>query len=79
MGVQFDIIENVIEFDESCTVEDAETLLQLVLEHDDALIAARHAIVAHHALVWPTSITNAEKSAAIAQLKTLGVLVRQGA
>lgn len=50
-----------------------------LIDREDGLIAARHAIVAHHALVWPASITNAEKSAAIAQLKTLGVLVRQGA
>jgi len=40
MGVHYDVIENVIEISESCTVEDAETLLQLVLEHDDALIEA---------------------------------------
>jgi len=40
MCFQFDFIENVIEIDEACTVEDAETLLQLVLEHDDAMIDA---------------------------------------
>ena len=40
MGVQYDVIENVIEIEESCSVEDSETLLQLVLEHDDALIDA---------------------------------------
>lgn len=40
MGVQFDVIDNVIEIDDSCSVEDAETLLQLVLEHDDAVIDA---------------------------------------
>ena len=40
---------------------------------------ARHAIVAHHALAWPDAITTAEKLTAIAQLKALGVLVRQGA
>lgn len=48
-------------------------------DRDDGLIVARHAIVADHALAWPDAITNAEKLAAIAQLKALGVLVRQGA
>jgi len=41
--------------------------------------ACRHAIVSSHALAWPETITAAEKLAATAQLKALGVLVRQGA
>ena len=45
-------------------------------DRDDGLIVARHAIVADHALVWPTGITVAEKKSAIAQLKAIGVLVR---
>lgn len=48
-------------------------------DRDDGLIVARHAIVADHALAWPAAITNAEKLGAVAQLKALGVLVRQGA
>lgn len=47
-------------------------------ERPDGLMVARHAIVADHALQWPTSITTAEQQAAVAQLKALGVLVRQG-
>lgn len=47
-------------------------------DRDDGLIVARHAIVADHALVWPTGITVAEKKSASAQLKALGVLVRKG-
>lgn len=50
-----------------------------LIDRDDGLVVARHAIVAHHALVWPTSITDAEKAVAIAQIKALGILVRQGA
>ncbi len=49
MGVQYDVIENVIEIEESCSVEDAETLLQLVLEHDDALIDASRCTHIHTA------------------------------
>lgn len=45
-------------------------------DRDDGLMVARHAIVADHALAWPTGITVAEKLSAIAQLKSLGVLVR---
>ena len=47
-------------------------------DRDDGLIVARHAIVADHALVWPTGITVAEKKSAVAQLKALGILVRKG-
>ncbi len=47
-------------------------------DRDDGLIVARHAIVADHAMVWPTGITVAEKKSAIAQLKALGILVRKG-
>mgnify|MGYP001413838026 FL=1 len=47
-------------------------------ERTDGLIVARHAIVSDHALQWPTGITTGEQQAAFAQLKSLGVLVRQG-
>lgn len=47
-------------------------------DRDDGLMVARHAIVADHALHWPTGITTAEQQAVLAQLKALGVLVRQG-
>jgi hypothetical protein len=47
-------------------------------ERADGLIVARHAIVSEHALQWPTGITTGEQQAAVAQLKSLGVLVRQG-
>jgi len=50
-----------------------------LIDRDDGLVVARHAIVANHALAWPDAITTAEKLAAIAQMKALGVLVRQGA
>ena len=48
-------------------------------DHDNGLVVARHAIVSDHALQWPDAIAAAEKASAIAQLKALGVLVRQGA
>ena len=47
-------------------------------DRDNGLVVARHAIVSDHALAWPAAITSAEQLAAIAQLKALGVLVRQG-
>ena len=49
-----------------------------LIDRDDGLMLARHAIVADHALAWPAAITTAEKQAAIAQLKSLGILVRKG-
>lgn len=50
-----------------------------LIDRDDGLVVARHAIVANHALAWPDAITTAEQLTSIAQLKALGVLVRQGA
>lgn len=48
-----------------------------LIDRDNGLIVARHAIVADYALVWPSGITLAEKAAAVATLTSLGVLVRQ--
>lgn len=42
----------------------------------DGVQLVRHAVVADHALAWPSEITAPQKAAAIAQLKALGVLVR---
>ena len=60
----------------------AGVLMQAVdatlIDREDGLMLARHAIVADHALAWPAAITAAEKLAAIAQLKSIGILVRKG-
>ena len=45
----------------------------------DALIVARQAIVARNAVVWPAGITAPQQALAEAQLKALGILVRQAA
>jgi hypothetical protein len=50
-----------------------------LIERDDALLIARHAIVARHALVWPAGVTAAQRLAAIAQLEARGILVRDSA
>ena len=49
-----------------------------LIDREDGLMVARHAIIADHALTWPAAITVAEKQAAILQLKSLGVLIRKG-
>jgi hypothetical protein len=49
-----------------------------LIDREDGLMVARHAIVADHALVWSVAITLAEKQSAVLQLKSLGVLVRKG-
>ncbi len=51
MGVNFDLIENVIELDETVSVEEAETLLQLLLEHEEATIDASNCTHMHTAAV----------------------------
>ena len=43
------------------------------------VIIARHAICSDKKIVWPGGITGPQKTAAIAQLKALGILVREGA
>lgn len=50
-----------------------------LVDRQDAILIARHAIVARGALVWPTGLTELQKATAIAQLTALGVLVRDGA
>ena len=45
-------------------------------DNPDALVVVRHAIVLRDALIWPETITTEEKAAAIAQLRDLGILVR---
>lgn len=50
-----------------------------LIDRQDAILIARHAIVARGALVWPTGLTAAQKAVAVAQLAALGVLVREGA
>lgn len=50
-----------------------------LIDRDDALMIARHAIVADHALSWPAVITASEKQSAILQMKSLGILIRKGA
>jgi hypothetical protein len=39
----------------------------------------RDAILADHAVVWPSGITQAQKDTALAELKARGILVRKGA
>lgn len=50
-----------------------------LIQRDDALLLARHAIVASHAVVWPAGITAEQKAAAIAALEARGILIRQSA
>lgn len=50
-----------------------------LIDREDALLIARHAIVARNGLIWPAVITVPQKAAAEAQLSALGVLVRESA
>lgn len=50
-----------------------------LIDREDALLIARHAMVASHALVWPADITPAQKATAVLQLQARGVLVRTAA
>ena len=50
-----------------------------LIDREDAILIARHAIVARGAVIWPTGITPAQKASAEAHLTFLGVLVRDSA
>lgn len=50
-----------------------------LIDRDDTILIARHAIVARAALVWPAGITAPQKRDAINQLSVAGVLVRDSA
>jgi hypothetical protein len=48
-------------------------------DRTDGLLMARTAIFKDSAVIWPSGITAGQKTAAIATLKTLGILIRDGA
>ena len=48
-------------------------------DRSDAILIARHAIVAKTALVWPIALTGAQRTAYEQQLAERGVLVRESA
>ena len=50
-----------------------------LIDQEDAILIARHAIGARNALVWPAGITTAQQLAAIAQLEARGIVVRDSA
>lgn len=50
-----------------------------LINRDDAIAVARHAIVARGTLIWPAGITVPQKAAAEVQLIALGILVRDAA
>ena len=57
----------------------AQAVDATLIDREDAILIARHAIVARHALVWPAGITTAQQLAAIAQLEARGIVVRDSA
>ncbi|WP_264707178.1 head decoration protein [Wolbachia endosymbiont (group A) of Acrocera orbiculus] len=42
------------------------------------VIITRSAMLADHAVVWPTNITEEQKAAAIKQLEARGIIIRKG-
>ncbi|QTN29632.1 head decoration protein [Rhodoferax sp. AJA081-3] len=50
-----------------------------LIDREDALILARHGVVASKAVVWPVEISTDQQAAITAQLASLGILIRQSA
>lgn len=46
-----------------------------LIERDDALLLARHAIVSEAALIWPAAVSAADQASARAALEALGILL----
>ncbi|MBI5920934.1 MAG: head decoration protein [Betaproteobacteria bacterium] len=49
-----------------------------LIDRPDGILIARHAMLSDHALTWPAGITALQKAAALAKLKSMGIIVRQG-
>lgn len=47
-------------------------------ENTKAVIITRIALLADHAIVWPPGITEEQKTAAIKQLESRGIIIRKG-
>lgn len=50
-----------------------------LMDCKDAILIARHAIVAKGVLIWPSGMTTEQKSIATEQLKARGILIRDDA
>ena len=50
-----------------------------LIDREDALMLARHGVVASKAVVWPVEISNAQQAAITSELASLGILIRQSA
>jgi len=51
----------------------------MLIDREDSILIARHAIVARQALIWPSGISLPQQTDAEGQLGVLGILVRQSA
>lgn len=50
-----------------------------LIDREDALILARHGVVASKAVIWPVEITTDQQAAITSQLASIGILIRQSA
>lgn len=50
-----------------------------LVDHDDVLLLARHAVVASKAVVWPVEISPTDVLSLTKQLASIGILIRQAA
>jgi len=50
-----------------------------LIDREDALLLARHAMVAEKLVVWPAGIDAAVKKAAVRHLEDIGILIRTSA
>ena len=50
-----------------------------LIDREDAILIARHAIVAKTALIWPIDLSEEQRTACEAQLAARGIVVRESA
>ncbi len=76
--------DNVIKIINPTATDGTQTAIGVITsdvnatETTKAVIITRIAMLADHAVVWPTNITEEQKAAAIKQLEARGIIIRKG-
>ncbi len=76
--------DNVIKIINPTATDGTQTAIGVITSDVNAtettkvVIITRIAMLADHAVVWPTNITEEQKAAAIKQLEARGIIIRKG-
>ncbi|APR98994.1 head decoration protein [Wolbachia endosymbiont of Folsomia candida] len=78
--------DNLIKILNPAATDGTQTAIGVIANNVDAkaadtkaVIITRIALLADHSVVWPANITEEQKTAAIKQLESRGIIIRKGA